>query len=25
VTPEADRYLVAGFAERLKAFGKGEN
>ncbi len=25
VTPEADRFLVAGFAERLQAFGKGEN
>lgn len=25
VTPETDRYLVAGFAERLKAFGKGDN
>ena len=25
VTPESDRLLVAGFAQRLQAFGKGEN
>jgi F-type H+-transporting ATPase subunit b len=25
VTPEADRYLVEGFAERLQTLGKGEN